>query len=71
MKNQKGFTSLELIFTLVIAVGIIGWFANIYQVAVGFMNLELLSEISGLLVFKTVAIFLGPVGSVMGIVGFF
>lgn len=51
--------------------GIVGWVLNVYQVIVGFINLEVFSEISGYLVIKTVCIFLGPVGSVLGWVGLF
>lgn len=52
-------------------VGVVGAILNIYQVIVGFINLEVFAEISGYLVIKAICIFLGPVGSVLGWVGLF
>lgn len=64
-------TGVALLLILTILVLFIGWVANICQVIAGMTLLKSITSMSGLLLFKTVAIFLGPVGSIFGLVGMF
>jgi hypothetical protein len=50
---------------------LVGAFLNIYQVILGFLALEVVAEISGILLIKTIVIFFGPAGSIFGWVGLF
>jgi hypothetical protein len=50
---------------------LVGAFLNIYQVILGFLALEVVSEISNILIIKTILILFGPVGSIFGWVGLF
>lgn len=49
---------------------VIGWIANIWQVISALVNSSW-AEITPFVVLKIVAIFLGPVGSVLGYIGMF
>jgi len=50
---------------------VIGWIANIVQVAVGLMALETISTMSGFMILKIISVFIAPVGAVLGWVGMF
>lgn len=58
-------------FMVLIVASIVGFFANIYQFAVGMIALASLSDITPLLVIKAIGLFVAPLGSVMGFLGFF
>ena len=49
---------------------VIGWIANLWQVVAALVSSSW-AEITPFLVLKIVAIFLGPVGSVLGYIGMF
>ena len=59
------------IITVIWMVFLVGYVANIVQVIQGFAALPAIGEVSGYLFIKAVAIFMGPVGSVLGFVDMF
>ena len=61
MKNEKGYTVVELIFTIVILIGIGGWIANIVKI-VGMID----GEITAMFVARCVGVFFAPLGAVLG-----
>lgn len=61
MKNQKGFTIVELLYVLVVILGAIGWIWNIVKIAGSSF-----SEITGMLVLRIVGIFVAPLGAILG-----
>ena len=63
MKNEKGFTSFELIVTVIIIAGIGGWIANIIKLSG--CNFD---PITGILVIRAIGIFVPPLGAVMGFI---
>lgn len=67
MRNtRRGFTLVELLFTI-FALGFIpGWIGNVVQLATADW-----STITGLLVLKAIGVFVAPLGAVLGWVGFF
>ena len=62
MKNQKGFTLLEVSFTLAWVVGIIGWVMNIVEL----VNAPALAQWGAMEVLRVVGIFVAPLGGVLG-----
>lgn len=71
MKNQKGFTTIEILTLIYLLYEIVGAILNIYQVVTSFIALENLVDISGLLAIKTICIFIPLVGSTLGWFGLF
>ena len=61
MKNQKGFTTNELVFAVIGLLTIGGWVANIVKLAGSTFDV-----ITGMLVLRVVGIFIPPLGAVMG-----
>ena len=61
MKNQKGFTTNELVFAVIGLLAIGGWIANIVKLAGSTFDV-----ITGMLVLRVVGIFIPPLGAVMG-----
>jgi len=68
MRNQKGFTLVELTIALVwfvlVVGGMIGWVLNIIKL-VGMID----SEITTMFVLRIVGIFAAPLGAVLGYIG--
>lgn len=66
MKNQKGYTHLELlnlVSWIIIAVGTVGWVANIIKL----VNTDLvLAEWAALEVLRALGIVILPLGAVLG-----
>ena len=61
MKNQKGFTTNELVFAVIGLLAIGGWVANIVKLAGSTFDV-----ITGMLVLRVIGIFIPPLGAVMG-----
>jgi len=61
MRNQDGYTVVELVWVVVVLAGIIGWVINIVKLA-GMIG----ADISAELVIRAVGIFFAPLGAVMG-----
>ena len=61
MRNQDGYTVVELVWVVVVLAGIIGWVINIVKL-VGMIG----ADISAELVIRAVGIFFAPLGAVMG-----
>lgn len=64
-KSNSGFTLMELVIVLVILFGSIGWVLNLVQV-VQMLNDPITSE----LIFRGIAVFIAPVGAVIGWIPF-
>lgn len=62
MKNQKGFTLLEVSFTLACVVGLIGWVMNIVEL----INAPVVAQWGAMEVLRVVGIFVAPLGGVLG-----
>ena len=63
MRNQDGYTVVELVWVVVALAGIIGWVINIVKL-VGMIG----ADISAELVIRAVGIFFAPLGAVMGFI---
>lgn len=63
MKNQSGFTAIEILVVIIATAMAGGWIANIYKIITfGFA----VSEWGGMEVARVVGVFLAPLGAVLG-----
>ena len=65
--NQQGFTSVELLVAIFGVLGLAGWISNIVQL----VGAGPLGSWGGVEILKVIGIFLAPLGSVMGVIGWF
>jgi len=61
MKNQKGFTIIELLVFLIIPFLAFGWGWNIVKIAGSSFN-----DVTGMLVLRIIGVFMAPLGAVLG-----
>jgi len=65
MKKQQGFTLIEMVISLLVIFGAIGWVMNIY-----FLIQAAASEIWINTIIRAIGVFIPPVGAVMGYIPF-
>lgn len=63
MKNQKVFTAVELIVSVVVLAGIGGWIANIVKLAGSDFD-----PLTGIVIIRAIGIVVAPLGAVMGFI---
>lgn len=61
MKNQRGFTVVEVMVVLIIVLGAGGWVANIVKLVSS--NFD---PITGMVIARAIGIFVAPLGAVLG-----
>jgi len=61
MKSQRGYTLIGLFYLLIVISGTIGWFLNLYKIAISDFSI-----LTGMLVLRVVGIFIAPIGAVLG-----
>ena len=65
MFKQKGYSSFELIYVIIILALVGGWIANVVKVA-GVLMTDDAIVWTGMLVFRIIGIFAAPLGAVLG-----
>jgi hypothetical protein len=63
IENEKGLSTIELIFSIIVCLGAWGWIWNIMKV----MNSDF-STITGELVIRCIGILVAPIGCVVGFI---
>lgn len=61
--NQLGFTTLELIMTIVFIVGTWGWVWNIIKIAEAGFDI-----VTGIFIMRCIGVFIAPLGAVLGFI---
>lgn len=61
MNKQRGYTIVELLFVLVMVLGVGGWIANIVKLVGSSFD-----PLTGLVVARVIGIFVAPLGAVLG-----
>ena len=64
--NQRGYTAVALLVILLWITAIVGWIGNVVQVVHAASD-----PITGVFILKCIGIVVAPLGSVLGIFGFF